>query len=112
VTETIELASSSAATSFHNWYTSTYITELSLIDGWRRTSRFSVGGTRWLALHEFEERAFEEGTTKISGLLGKSDATKDVEKAAKRVDLALWKLVRVYGDKNAAWGLPGTDGIL
>ncbi|KAK0611345.1 hypothetical protein B0T14DRAFT_500469 [Immersiella caudata] len=112
VTETIELASSSATTAFHNWYTSTYITELSLIDGWRRTSRFSVGGTKWLALHEFEERAFEAGTTKIPGLLGKSEATKNIEKSAKKVDLALWKLVRVFGDKNAAWGLPGTDGIL
>ncbi|KAK0649237.1 hypothetical protein B0T16DRAFT_127457 [Cercophora newfieldiana] len=112
VTETIELASSSAATSFHNWYTSTYITELSMIDGWRRTSRFSIGTNKWLALHEFEQRAFEAETTKVSGLLGKSQETKDVEKAAKKVDLALWKLVRVYGDKNAAWGLPGTDGIL
>jgi len=112
VTETIDLASASATAKFHDWYTSTYITELSMLDGWRRTSRFSIGGTKWLALHEFEERAFEENAKTVPGLLGDSEATKEVEKTAKKVELRLWRLARVYGDKGAAWGLPGTDGIL
>jgi len=114
VTETLTPAPSLSTEQFHEWYRTTYITELSMMDGWRRTSRFDTGarGGGWLTLHEFEERAFEANTTKIAGLLGTSKETKDVERAARKVDLALWKLVRVYGDKTAAWGLPGEDKIL
>ena len=112
MTETIQPAPNSNK-AFTDWYQSTYITELSLMDGWRRTSRFDVGGGKWFALHEFEERAFDANTTKIDELLGRrSEETREVEKAATSVKLAIWKLVRVYGDADVAWGLPGTDSIL
>ncbi|KAK1825798.1 hypothetical protein QBC39DRAFT_38934 [Podospora conica] len=112
VTETIQPAANTTK-AFTDWYQSTYITELSLMDGWRRTSRFDVGGGKWFALHEFETRAFDENTTKIEGLLGRrSEETKEVERTAKSVNLAIWELVRVYGDSKGAWGLPGTDSIL
>ncbi|KAK3314407.1 hypothetical protein B0H66DRAFT_631100 [Apodospora peruviana] len=115
VTESIE-PTGMTPDQFDEWYRDVYIYEVSLMEGWRRTSRFSngMGSPKWFALHEFEESAvFEANTTgKISGLLGKSDETKEVEKAAKMVEIALWKLVRVYGDGAAAWGRPGEDHIL
>lgn len=84
------------------------------MDGWRRTSRFDVGGGKWFALHEFEKRAFDTKVTKtLEGLLGKrSDETKEVERTATSVKLAIWELVRVYGDERDSWGPPGTDSIL
>lgn len=112
VTETIQPAANTTK-AFTDWYQSTYITELSLMDGWRRTSRFDVGGGNWFALHEFEQRAFDTKKVKIEGLLGKrSDETKEVERTATSVKLAIWELVRVYGDERDSWGLPGTDSIL
>lgn len=113
VTETIQPAANTTK-AFTDWYQSTYITELSLMDGWRRTSRFDVGGGNWFALHEFEQRAFDtKKVKKIEGLLGKrSDETKEVERTATSVKLAIWELVRVYGDERDSWGLPGTDSIL
>lgn len=58
---------------------------------------------RWLALHEFDEGAFEGGT-KISGLLGQSKETKDIEHGATQIDIALFTLAREYGNKTISWG--------
>ncbi|KAK3370576.1 hypothetical protein B0H63DRAFT_514649 [Podospora didyma] len=113
VTETIDPAKISAD-QFNSWYRQTYIKEISQLKGWRRTSRFDNGMAqpKWLALHEFDQSGFDANTTKISGLLGKSKETKDIEKSAKKIELALWSLVRVYGDGKASWGRPGEDKIL
>ncbi|KAK5653681.1 hypothetical protein OQA88_8711 [Cercophora sp. LCS_1] len=109
VTESIEPANMTTD-EFHLWYRETYIYEIAKIDGWRRTSRFDTRGQpRWLTLHEFEERSYADGKTKITELLGESAEIKEVGKKAKRLDMALWRLVRTFGDENAAWGLPGTD---
>ncbi|KAH8896894.1 hypothetical protein GQ53DRAFT_760978 [Thozetella sp. PMI_491] len=93
---------------FHAWYRETYIKEVSKIQGWRRTSRFenTMGGggaapqnstnakPKWLALHEFE-----------------SSQTKTVEQTARKLDISLFKLVRVYGNKTAPWGSSWEDRI-
>jgi hypothetical protein len=107
---------------FNRWYRQTYINEISQIRGWRRTSRFDTGiGSgprngnlpRWLALHEFEEWSLDNATT-LSSLLGKSKSkeTKDIEASAKKIDMTIWKLMRVYGDPVAPWGLPGEDKLI
>ena len=92
---------------FNEWYRTTYITELSKIWGWRRTSRFQAGvppggpeGPKpatpsWLAIHEFEDFAFEPNVTKVTALLGDSAETKAISKSAKRLDMAIWNLTRV-----------------
>ena len=87
---------------------------MSQLKGWRRTSRFDNGMAqpKWLALHEFEQSGFDANVTKISGLLGKSKETKEIEKSAKKIELALWSLVRVYGDAKGSWGRPGEDKIV
>jgi len=106
---------------FQDWYRQTYIIEISKMMGWRRTSRFDTGinrapgngsQPRWLALHEFEDWAFDNKTTKISSLLGDPEKTKDIQKSAKRLDLQIWRLMRVYGDGSAPWGEPWEDKIM
>jgi hypothetical protein len=116
VVEVIETAGNTT-TAFNQWYRSTYIAQLSMREGWRRTSRFDTAGRgnpmpRFLALHEFEEHAFPPGTTKIASLLGQSEAIADLQKFAKRIELSLWKLSRVYGDGTVPWGNLGEDNIL
>lgn len=120
VTEAIDLGSNITVDKFHEWYRESYIYELSKLDGWRRTSRFDVGGggfgsaanPRWLTLHEFEQHAFEPNATTITSLFGDPEKYKDLVRSARKIELGLWKLVRVYGDGTAGWGLPGTDAIL
>ncbi|KAK1749327.1 hypothetical protein QBC47DRAFT_426809 [Echria macrotheca] len=115
VTEEIDLGGNMTIDEFHAWYRESYIYQLSMLDGWRRTSRFDTTGSgnpRWLTLHEFEERAFAANTTKITTLLGDPEKYQAVTKSAKRIELGLWRLVRVYGDGTVPWGLPGDDNIL
>ncbi|KAK3369586.1 hypothetical protein B0T24DRAFT_708314 [Lasiosphaeria ovina] len=100
---------------FEDWYHDTYIGEVSRLPGWRRTSRFNntmAGGPRLLALHEFDESAFDANATKIPGLLGISADTKYVQGTAKSIEMALWRLVRVYGDGTVPWGEPWEDKIV
>ncbi|KAK4222762.1 hypothetical protein QBC38DRAFT_503724 [Podospora fimiseda] len=114
VTETIDPGTISTA-QINTWYQETYINEIVKIEGWRRTSRFDGGSTRqpkWFALHEFEDGGFfGNNSTKISGLLGGSVGPKDGERLIKKADLALWKLVRVYGNSSDGWG-NGEDEII
>ena len=92
---------------FNNWYRQTYIKEISQVKGWRRTSRFdnAMRGNlpRWLALHEFDQGAFE-GVTKIPALLGTCQETKDIERGATKIDIALFRLAREYGNNTISWG--------
>lgn len=112
VTETIDLGPNLTVEKFHEWYRENYIYELSKLEGWRRTSRFDISGGRWLTLHEFEESAFPPNTTAVTSLFGDPEKYQDLVKAARKIDLGLWRLVRVFGDGTAGWGLPGTDDIL
>ena len=111
VTETIDPGSATSE-QINNWYRQTYINDISKIEGWRRTSRFE--GSRqpkWFALHEFEYGSFGN-STKISGLLGNSTGNSNVGKLIKKADLALWKLMTLYGNSTTGWGQEGGDKII
>lgn len=111
VTETID-SGNIPAERVDKWYRETYINDLSGIKGWRRTSRF-VGSQqpKWFALHEFEDGSFG-ANIKLPGLLGNSSGTKEIANSVKKADLALWRLVREYGNATTAWGQQGGDKIV
>ena len=117
LSEVIDPAAAMTDAQFHEWYRNVYITEISMLEGWRRTSRFQNkmgGASRWFAIHEFEEYAFGDTnkSAPVTSLLGASDKTKEVQKSAKKLDLAFWNLTRVYGDGTVSWGLVWEDQIL
>jgi len=60
----------------------------------------------------FEEDAFPPGTTKITSLLGQSEATADIQKLGQKNRTIAMEAFRVYGDGNVPWGNPGEDKIL
>ncbi len=112
ISESIDPAENVTDQAFNAWYRQTYIKEVSQLKGWRRTSRFenTMRGNgargeepRWLALHEFEDGAFE-GTGEIVSLLGQSEETRAMEKNAKQRKIMPFKLAREYGNRAIFWG--------
>lgn len=101
---------------FHHWYCTTYINEVSSILGWQRTSRFElvfkkenpddpnlgkVVIPRWLTLHEFTNLPELAGGG--STLLGSSDETRDMEKSARKIDVAPFRILSEFGDHKSPW---------
>ncbi|KAM7214726.1 hypothetical protein V8F06_009891 [Rhypophila decipiens] len=98
---------------FNKWYRTTYINDISVMKGWRRTSRFNntmrAGGAnakaqpKWLALHEFDEGAFD-GYTDVVTLLMASDGARSMSVGAEQLGVTLFRLARQYGNKTISWG--------
>ena len=121
ISEAINPAENLTDKSFHDWYHQIYIKEVAQTKGWRRTTRFQNtmarngtggGSGRWLALHEFEDGAFESSGKGIASLLGQSKETKQVQDTAKGIDIAPFKLARQYGNTTVPWGDIGGEKII
>ncbi|KAK4159996.1 hypothetical protein QBC43DRAFT_293464 [Cladorrhinum sp. PSN259] len=101
---------------FNTWYRESHINEITKLEGWRRTTLFDGGFSRqpkWFALHEFEDDSFgSRATEKFRLLLVNSTGPKIGDEIIKKADLAIWKLIRVYGDATTSWGRQGGDKII
>ena len=89
---------------FHDWYRKQYITDISRLKGWRRTSRFrnTMGGKqKWLALHEFDEDSLRDPLK--GSLLGSSQETLAMQKTFPFIDTARFRLARVFGNATSSW---------
>jgi hypothetical protein len=111
ISEAIEPAESTNIEDFHKWYRSVYVKEVSSLPGWRRTSRFNLVfkkenkddpeaakkiTPKWLALHEFDVDKVD-GVLGAGGLLGKSQETKNIDKTARKVDVAAFEALSSFG---------------
>ena len=59
------------------------------------------GKTKWLALHEFDEGSLAEPLK--GSLVGTSQEVLEMQRSFPFVDIAKFKLTRVYGDKTNSW---------
>lgn len=115
ISEAIEPADGSTDP-FNEWYRGSYIDHVSKLPGWQRTSRFKLVFKKenkdesgkpkpitptWLALHEFKSGSFDEGS--IKGLLSQKRDAKEIEKTAKKIDVAAFEMMSRFGDKEAIW---------
>ena len=116
LSEAIDPPAGMTDAAFHEWYRETHINEVSQLEGWRRTSRFEnkMGSPRWFAIHEYEEYGFYDTnkSAPVTALLGSSDKTKEIQKSARKLDMAFWNLTRAYGEETVPWGALSEEKIL
>jgi hypothetical protein len=63
----------------------------------------------YLTLHEFDEGSFASGPP--TTLLGDSQATKQMASTARKLDVALFKLQKGFGDVDARWTTDDEKGL-
>lgn len=56
----------------------------------------------WLTLHEFEAGSLDGGAA-IGRLLVRDSGAQELEKTAKKIDVAAFEILRGFGDAESRW---------